>query len=391
MQADQKLTPEEVTNLRVAWYLSKGLPQQEVADLVGKSPPAISRLVSKMTQENRWLRKTTVFAPPEELGIDEQLLMAHLCIADLGAALVEKYGQPLLACRVIPVEEQAREKPIVKQAVLIAATDRLEEIIKEGGSKPRPHLFFVGWGPTVNQIVSNLRPFKDSVRGLRLYPLLGTFSVRQNAIHTKKDFEDDKAYQHSVAYSANKNAGILASRCSQVTPRALLIPAVIAANKGQPVEGYRPVFEADMALMETFGNFWDPADRGGAIWEADTLLTSIGDADRSPAKVFCRLMGYTEPMPANLAGDIAGLAFDRAGMPLTAQDRRITGLRLEHIKAVARRFAATNPAKRCGAGVMVASSEVEKIAPLDVLLRNGFLNELIIDEFTARALLAIEG
>ncbi|MBF0515478.1 MAG: hypothetical protein HQK81_15655 [Desulfovibrionaceae bacterium] len=349
-------------------------------------------MVAAMTKENRWLRKTIEFVPPDDLGIDEQLLLAHLHDRDLAAALTEKYPAPFRRCTVVPVDRQARGKPVVREAVEIAAAERVGALIAECERKSGPHRFFVGWGPMVNRVVSNLRPAETSVRDLLIYPLLGNFSVRLKAIHAMEAFESEPYYQHSVAYSANKNAGIMARRCRHAPPRSLLIPAVIAAKDGWSPVDCSCVFEADRALIETFGHFWEPADKTGIIWEPGaTILTSFGGPDRDPGNIFCRLMGYTEPLPPNMAGDIAGLAFDRSGEPITAQNRLITGLRLEHIKGAANRFADSDPASRIGAGVMVATADDDKVSSLDVLLRNGYINELIIDEQTAGILLEYQG
>jgi DNA-binding transcriptional regulator LsrR (DeoR family) len=391
-QPAKPLSDEDIAQLRVAWLLSRGLPQNEIAELIGKSPPVVSRMVSKMAEDKRWLRKTVEFVPPTDLGMDAQLLMAYVHDDGLAKKLTAKYPAPFERCTVVPVDRQAKSSGVVKTAVAMAAAERVGTLIKECELKGGPHRFFVGWGPMLNHIVSLLPPVETSVRDLHIFPLLGNFSVRLEAIHDLETFANVTYYRHSVAYCANKNADIMAKNYRHAPPRSLLIPAVIAAEAGWSPQQCACVFESDRALIQTFGRFWDASDKTGVIWKPGaTILTSFGGPGRDPNDVFCQLMGYTEALPSNMAGDIAGLAFDREGKPFTAQNRQIVGLRLEHLREAAGRFAAAEPHARIGAGVMVAAADRDKVASLDVLLRHGFVNELIIDEQTALTLLGHAG
>jgi DNA-binding transcriptional regulator LsrR (DeoR family) len=394
--------------LAVSFYLSMGLSQKDIALILCRSESVVSRAVSDAKQK-RWLKVSY-----DINGIPlryRRLLPLCLSVPSLREKLLNKFPQ-IENCTVVPgpnffQKELGRSDHAVPYAsasqegelhalLAKAAAERLVTIISSFPCQT----ILIGWGYTINRLLENThfperkRPDQkgSSFESLQILPILGNFSIG-HAPGSNKNLDDNeakKAYEIFIRYSANANARILSMRCGQsLPPKPLLTVALLDAGP-EELELCKPVFLADHALMELYGKFWDPEDRSGKIWEADTLVTSIGTS-AYPEDFVYRALGYdVAGREAKFSGDISGVLFDEDGKPIKVDKGQLVGLRLDHILHIAKRHRQLcyEGEKLKGAGVVVVAAGEEKVSPLFSLAQNGFINELITTERTAEMLLS---
>lgn len=191
---------------------------------------------------------------------------------------------------------------------------------------------------------------------------------------------------HSSSMLASSLDGIFNPEPDE-SPQLTAFPAYIPARYDESVRnsirtyvsdtaGYRRVFSGPDAL----------------IGRMDMLMTSVGSANSPIHGSFDELVSAGEVDAAELRklvlGDMAGILIPRRD--LDAADAQIvgglnemsTGIRLEHVKAIARRGFA-DPDR---AGVVVLALRSERAEIVLELVRRGLVNEVVIDHACARAL-----
>ena len=173
-----------------------------------------------------------------------------------------------------------------------------------------------------------------------IYPFLGNFSLSRelspetDARVSRADKE--KAFQMSIQFSANTNARLLSLLLGQeIPPRPLLTIAILEVSP-EALECCQPVFKADQTLMDLYGEFWEEDDTSGAIWQADTLITSVGGTGLPELNIY-RALGYVPRDNSQFTADIAGILFDPEGQPVDLEKRYLVGPRLQHLLHIAQR------------------------------------------------------
>lgn len=191
---------------------------------------------------------------------------------------------------------------------------------------------------------------------------------------------------HSSSMLASALDGIFNSPPEE-QPQLTAFPAYIPARYDDAIRnsirtyindtaGYRRVFSGPDAL----------------IGRMDMLMTSVGSANTPIHGSFDELVSAGEVDAGDLRklvlGDMAGILIPRRD--LDAADARIvrdlnemsTGLRLDHVDAIARRGLAAQGR----AGVVVLALRSERAEIVLELIRRQLVNELIIDHAAARSL-----
>jgi DNA-binding transcriptional regulator LsrR (DeoR family) len=387
--------------LAVSYYLSKGFTQKDIAGILGKSESLVSRAVAG-ARDRGWLKYDIRGIPPEYL----EVLPVFLHEPVLASQILQTFPG-LQRCTIVPGPFLFQEplssggSPVtsttpagdqLKQLVFAAAAERLKALLTQCPEQT----LVVGWGRTVNRVIHylhELRPVSDpqgsAFDSLRIFPFLGNFSLsRELSIETDSSLSREvieTVFQISIRFSANTNARLLSILLNQkIPPRPLLTIAILKISP-EALECCQPVFEADQTLMDLYGKFWQPRNRSGAIWQADTLITSVGGTGLPEEGTF-RALGYVLKGNSRFTSDIAGILFDPKGKPVDLEKRYLVGPRLQHLLHIAQRHrTAKDPAP--GAGVLVVASGAEKVRPLTILARQNFINELITDEQTALGML----
>ncbi|MBF0129886.1 MAG: hypothetical protein HQL33_07820 [Alphaproteobacteria bacterium] len=422
--------------LAVAYYMAQGVPPSRVAEILGRDRSTVSRL-AKDARENGWLVERPEFRPPPEW---RDVFRAYVAVPSLEKRLLDTFGHPLRRCTVIPAipdknvpgetDDQARGREnrrglLMQEVVAITAGQRLGRIIALGpdavptrdrsGNQYLSQDVVVGWGAMVNSLLSRATipsregapdpPYGD----VRAFPVLGNFPLpHQTDRYVSADPESVSfAEEESIRFSANANADVLARQfCGQkLPPRRMLTVGVFKATREDFLR-CGPLLSADRTLVELYGQFWDnPGSQDGAIWRADTFVTSLGahpglPESGSAVRGFSPLAAYSDfkdALPMDAIGDVCGVLFDGDGKEVNNPDRQVVGLRLEHIEALSRRHVDLVDAKARdgrepgprGAGVFMATSGTGKAKSLLALLKRGYVNELIIPSDLAERVLLL--
>lgn len=390
--------------LVVAYYLSKGFTQKDIAkNILGKSESLVSRAVAGARQRG-WLKYDIGGIPPDYT----EILPAFLNEPFLAQKILQAFPG-LQRCTVVPgpfffhenLESTHAVSPPpwainAEQLVFAAAAERLKAHLAQCPKQ----ILVVGWGGTVNQVIRDLRDLWPDAEqqgsafdSLIIYPFLGNFSLsRELSSATDKRVsraDKEKAFQMSIQFSANTNSRLLSLLLGQkIPPRPLLTIAILEVSP-EALECCQPVFKADQTLMDLYGEFWEDDDTSGAIWQADTLITSVGGTGRPEENIY-RALGYIPKDDEEFTVDIAGILFDPDGQPVDLDKRYLVGPRLQHLLHLAQRHRAAGEAA-AGAGVLVVASGASKVRPLTILARQNFINELITDEQTALGMLDEKG
>lgn len=397
--------------LAVAFYLSIGLPQKDIAPMLCRSESVISRAASD-AKKRGWLKIIHDISgiPPRYLHV----LPVCLSVPDLRKRLLRKFDQ-IGNCTVVPgpkffkqimdssdkvtQNNEEQEEKYLYELLIKAAAERLVAIIS---ACPDQNLV-VSWGYTINAVIKNTyfaeRKRQTSEGGssldpLRIFPIMGNFSINPGP-DSSKDLEEDearKAFEIFIRYSANGNARILSERCGQKLPPRPLLTVAMVDGTPEEVNLCKPMFLADRTLMELYGKFWEPDDFSGTIWKTDTLITSIGTSAH-PQDFVYRALGYdVRSAGKDFAGDICGILFDKKGNRVPFDRGQLIGPRLRHIQQIAEnhRMLFHEKKKPKGAGVVVVAAGKEKVSPIRLLAERGYINELITTERTAEMLLGIQ-
>lgn len=347
--------------------------QQQIADFMEVSQSMVSRLLAR-AEDGGWLERRYRFMPK---GLPESRLEEL-------QRLAEPKGLMELLATLAP-DNRVRVRPphVVESGPRGDSTRAFERRLKTFGRSSsvvlaelvaQSRTFGVTWGSTISHVVDSLADAWGSRtldHPLQLVPLCG------EPLHQASD-------RDTSSHLVQRLHRIL--QPTQPPPPSLTgVPALIARMfRGADERGIRKFVAYAASYRVVFG------DRSPLINQVDSLLTSVGTADRPLGFIHDELLragsrkGHRltrESLGRLVAGDIGGVLIPRR--TLDAAGRREvdslnemwTGMKRAHLERIAK-----NAARGNHPGVIVVSiggtGRAEIIAEA---LRCGLVNELIID------------
>jgi DNA-binding transcriptional regulator LsrR (DeoR family) len=262
-------------------YYAEHRTQQEIADRLGISRPAVSRLLQEA--HDRGIVQITVAAPG---GL-------HL---ELERRLESRFG--LAAAQVVDVDRDAGRRPDkLRREIGAAAAAYLARTVQPGET------IGLAWGTTLDAMVQAMSPLTRS--GVSVVQTLGGIGP-----------PDANAYAAEVVRRLAQLLG--------ATPVLLPAPGVVATR------AVRNALRRDHHVRTALARL----DRLDAIYVGIGSLRSnpvLRDGRSLPAGI------YRELRAAGAVGDIALRFFDHAGAPVRSSlDDRILGITAEQLRATKR-------------------------------------------------------
>lgn len=253
---------------------------------------------------------------------------------DLSAALMERFPS-LRTAIVVPVFSP--DERVARQMVGLACASYLREVVHPGQSMA------IGCGRTV----------RNAIEALKTYPVpnLSVVQAMGNLGHE--------------ALNIDFNA-LTRAAADAFTAHAYYINAPAILGSGSAVEWER----ANNSIHESLER----------ARNADIYLYTVGSVDRDELYTRTGLLNQSEMQwlrDRGLAGDICGRFFDVQGRECeTPFTNRIIGITLGDLK-------------RAELSIAIVGG-VDKAVPFRAALTGGYINVVITDEYTARAVLEIE-
>jgi DNA-binding transcriptional regulator LsrR (DeoR family) len=354
------------------------LTQQEIAEVLKVSQSNVSRLLLHAEQSG-WLERQYRFLAdrlPKDRLCDLRLLPESEGLVERLAALESDNGVRVGATYVVDSGHGGESERAVAARLRTfgqRAAVRLLDLL------PRSEVFGVTWGATIRHVVDGLELVQPvpGVGSKIFVPVSGEpmdrDSNRDTSSHLVQRFH--KLFQPNAAAPPS------------LTGVAALVSRSISKDKRRVLWRF---FAASSAYTEVFG------DRAPLINKVDSILTSVGRADRPMGFIFAELLmaGSTRNRPLTkerlarlVAGDVGGVLIPRRDLG-TADRREVdvlndmwTGLKRSHLERIAH-----DATRRKRPGVIVVSMGADRAGIIAEAVRCGLVNVLIVDRPLATAL-----
>jgi DNA-binding transcriptional regulator LsrR (DeoR family) len=354
------------------------MTQHQIGEVLEISQPMVSRLLRR-AEEAGWLERRYRFRddrlPKDRLEALRMFAEPRGLLPLLGG-LASDNGVRVREVYVFESGQGGESRRAVEHRLRTfgrAAAVKLRELI------PNSRFLGVTWGSTIRHVVDAL----EQPRPTPLGHAIGFVPVSGEPMH--RDSNRDTS-SHLV-----ERLHRLFRPLDPPPPSLTGVAALIARNIS-PVEAavVRKFFAQSSAYQEVFG------DRAPLIDRVDSLLTSVGKAERPMGFVFDELLqaGSTRNRPLTrealarlVAGDVGGVLIPRR--TLGAADRREvdvlndmwTGLKRAHLERIA-----LDADRRKRPGVIVVSMGADRAEIIGEAVRCGLVNVLVIDRSLATAL-----
>jgi DNA-binding transcriptional regulator LsrR (DeoR family) len=372
----------DILALAAARLSSEGKKQQEIAQHLGVSQPDVSRLLRHAEKEG-WLRLKPLFiasAASQDLvrQADEKFFSF--------AALKEKMddwasGKVRCNVRVIHTSDRVQFGR--------AAADRVAELIV-----PDPMVEVVGvlWGRTIDEVVKGMEARSEKPpreKGpVNFVPLCGEPLYLENL----------QNLNHSASALAARLEVAFNGKSTKDAPSLAGVPAYLSTKfAGQKSETIREFISDIPGYGMIFGRGNRHARRPEClINRLDAVITGVGTVDaeaREYIGTFIQERMAQEKLDAKtlaewVYGDIGGILIPRPQLRGFARKRveqlnqGLTGIEYDDFKAVASR--SEKP------GVIVIASSPAKAEMIREIIKQGLVNQLIIDRASADGLLRLD-
>jgi DNA-binding transcriptional regulator LsrR (DeoR family) len=371
----------EMFTLAAAYLSSQGEKQTDIAAKLGVNQSEVSRLLHRARDVKHWLKEAapvlTLTKEAEALWPEAQARFAkYLSRDDLLKRLraLDASGRDRLRVVTVVRGNPANFHPSVTEAI--------KDVLRRGS------VVGVTWGRTVRNLVDLLKEtIREPIRPgdpVQFVPLCG---------EPLKERRDVSHYSSSMLASELHE---LTNGQTDTSPPSLAgVPAFIPlAYRPEEVKVIRRFIAQVAGYSIVFG---EGRGRPGKVDEADTMLSSLGVADKEHRGVFLServALGdiSEEELAATMVGDVGGVIIPAGGPLGKRQEGRLremgerwTGLKLKHLEACADEAARTG---RPGVVVLSRGSPCpgERARVVRRLVEMGLVNELIIDDELAAAL-----
>lgn len=267
------------------------------------------------------------------------------------------------------------------RAVADAGARRFDELLEDG------HKVGVAWGYTGRYWVDAVIRLKRrmGVRSATVFPVAGSFPL----------LDSHYPLEMTSTAVARDLAEFLNGRPSTMQINLDVVPAFLPTEFADHREVFMKFFRTLSPMRAVFGG--DLGGPEGLLAQADILVTGMGDmptrdAEGSPSlKTRLRLEGVDLNRLAKVAvGDLGGTLLPRRDLSHADQDylhginSRFLGPSAEHYLACSRR--AVENAKP---GVIAITHGAPKAAAVVQAVRMGLINELILDDMLAEAVVSL--
>ena len=365
--------------LAAALLAGEGKKQIEIADTLGLSQAAISRLLAEAHKEylQEELRFLSDKIPQELMGRVLQRIASKELTRDL-ELVAQHHGQrrgPLL--RVFSCGPQTDAETRIHELSRQAAPYVKALIL-------RSHVCGVTWGGMLKGVVSSLRAIRVPApwceHTIDCVPLSG-----------------EPLGNDPVSFSSSSLArelGNIVNGEQYNAPSLAMVPAFIPEGfSKQETDGVWKLIELVRSYDSIFSRNVSRKTEPPVADCLEMILTSVSPADRplgfGKGRLFETGSVTIEELQRLVIGDMGGVCFPRPSLNRTATqklesvNRRWTGLRIEHLIACANR--SQNPFKG-PPGVVVISGGKARASFIYELVKRGLINHLIIDDVLAQEL-----
>ncbi|MBA4065490.1 MAG: hypothetical protein C0501_17600 [Isosphaera sp.] len=372
----------------VAWLVSRGHTQQDIAKSLGLSQAAVSRLKDRAV-EKKWLETTTTLnlsaeeckRAKERLAPGSAKLLAKL------EGLARGTNSKPVGVRVFDsggdaTDPEGHDKRLRRFAGLAAGD--LAELLYGARTVG------VTWGKTLNHLVEALkssRPEWRPVNPLRFVPLSG---VLLNDPYIRFSSTSLVARLHGILNGRQDPPLSLAAVPARI-PAKFYTTGQLLTDEQQSalrlyvtnIPGHHRIFGGTVAGAKSRKSSEKPL-----VELMDSMVTSVGGDYSRSADPWREEMLHSENLTKHdldqlALGDINGVFLPRpdAARELADINTRCTGATLDHIRRCARDAAANSRP-----GVILTAIGKGKAEVVERCIREGLVNQLLIDHDLSQAL-----
>jgi hypothetical protein len=377
---------EQIQHL-AAYMAGQGMTQLQIAQALGITQTAVSRLVAA-AEDAGYLARQSPFLFREELIDPEALKVLH----QRGQKQHLDYLEHFAKSRGLPRAPTVRvlsvpERPIGARSTQEVIVARYREFTKLAAPYIRALLLRksvrtcgVTWGYTLwdlcqaIQTISPEGPWKHE--SVDVIPLVGDPLQASEETPPSLTSSNIAAELGKTINGANYHA-----------PWLGLVPAFIPQELD--IAAIKKMLEFLPQHSEIFGNKIDALGRAG---ELDMLLTSVGPASRAVYFGDSRLLrNLGTQIEGMVFGDIGGVLLWRqpvqASPLMESIEERWTGLKRRHLEAIAEHARNDDPTLgRPGVVVLSIGGERDRAEMIREAVANGLVNYLLIDQLLEKSL-----
>lgn len=384
------INKDEALNILKVAYLSRDLrmPNKKISECLGISPPTVTRRLAA-ARKRGWLQE--ILKVPDEFRDMRRFFPNPM----LEMELLRRFHGQLDKVTIVPSGE---EREISREHVVEATARLLEKELDAG-----EHILAVNWGKANKMISEALRPTDKKRDKLSVIPIFGDLGL----------FRDDPNYQESITFFANTIAYLFAQKMKAPEPTRISFPGIMPApffDKSNDDADLNPkdidrfldrFLMCDRSYQEIF------LEETGLIYQADTLVSSIGALDESGT--WYQYAGILDRSSREAAesefellkncgviGDIAQhfYTFVTKEGPVGKRDekierinKRVIALKPDHLIHVATKHRESQ--KKHGLGVVIPIAGKHKAEICITAIRINAVNHLLCDEELGKEIIKI--